>query len=188
MCWCWTGARPYLPDCEAAVAGIVNIDTAAIRRLRDALLDTGRLGPVPEPAAAGELGARRELAAKRVAPFVETMYLAMMADGAATTEEIAAVTGAARILTDGLLQEAQLEQLLAHCAAVAAEHGVSSRLQMLGARLCADRMDRETAFSLAAAVAMADKQLDPRESELINDVAEWYGISSRRLGELLGEH
>lgn len=187
MCWCLTGDRPYRPDCEAAVVRTVNIDTAAIRRLRDALLESGRLDPAPESAGAGELEARRELAAKRVAPFVETMYLAMMADGAATAEEMVAVTSAARILTDGLLQEAQLEQLLAHCAAVASEHGVSSRLQMLGARLCADRMDRETAFSLAAAVAMADKQLDPRESELISDVAEWYGISSRRLGELLGE-
>ena len=65
------------------------------------------------------------------------------------------------------------------------EQGVGARLQAVGGRICADRTDRETAFTLAAAVALADNRLLDEESLLVGSIAEWYGISDRRCAQIL---
>lgn len=159
------------------------IDTDVIRRLRDALLAEG-LSDAAQ--AADAIASRRDAALARVAPFAETMYLVMIADGHSTDEELTSVRGAIRILTQGLLNDADLEALLQRCDAAVSERGAAHLLQVLGGRLCANRSDRETAFTLAAAVAMADDDIAAEESEMIDNVAEWFGVSSRRAGELLG--
>jgi uncharacterized tellurite resistance protein B-like protein len=165
----------------------VNIDTGKIRRLRDALVEGGRLAPATylqgdRPADRGRLAAL-----DRVAPFVETMYLMMMVDGAGDQPEQEAIRGAMRVLTHGLVDDEGLEELTRHCERQVREQGIEARLQAIGSRICADRLDRETAFSLAAAMALADNRVVTEESLLVASIAEWFGVSGKRCRELLQE-
>jgi uncharacterized tellurite resistance protein B-like protein len=165
----------------------VNIDTGRIRRLRDALVESGRLqAPVDlqgdRPATRGRLAAL-----DRVAPFVETMHLMMMVDGKGDKAEQEAIRGAMRVLTHGLLDDAELGELTQHIEQQVRDQGIEARLQAIGSRLCADRLDRETAFSLAAAMALADGRVVTEESLLVASIAEWFGVSGKRCREILQE-
>jgi uncharacterized tellurite resistance protein B-like protein len=162
----------------------MEIDTQTIRRLRDALIEGG-VQPAASNAAASAPG--RQASLERVAPFVETMFLMMVADGHHDANEEAAIRGAMRTLTHGLLDDAELDSLLEACAGRLAEQGVEARLQAVGNRICADRVDRETGFTLAAAIALADSEVAIEESALLVSIAEWYGISTRRRREILGQ-
>lgn len=164
----------------------MNIDTRTVRRLRDALIENGRLAGGQQAAVDGRAGGPgKEASIKRVTPFVETMYLMMTADGLHDDDENAAIRGAMRTLTHGLLDEADLEQLLQACAELVSTQGIEARLQAIGNRICADRADRETGFTLAAAVALADENVAAEESTLLASIAEWFGLSSRRSQEIL---
>lgn len=164
----------------------MDIDTSTIRRLRDALVEGGVLqtsnaGGLQRPASN-----RSRAAWQRVSPFIETMYLVMLADGHVDASERLAITSAARLLTGDALAESDIGELLDGCESIVREHGVEQRLQAIGARLSADRLDRETAFTLAAAVALADGAVHAAELDLVDSVAEWFGISSKRARELMG--
>ncbi len=164
----------------------MNIDTDRIRRLRDALVEGGRLAYAVDsegdrPPSRGTLAAL-----ERVAPFVETMYLMMMADGEREQPEQDAIR-AMRVLTHGLLDDGGLETLMQRFERQLHDQGVEARLQAIGGRICADRLDRETAFSLAAAMAVADDEVAKEESLLVASIAEWFGVSPRRSREILEE-
>jgi hypothetical protein len=164
----------------------LNIDTATIQRLRDALLESGR--PAPDEPATDQAeadSARAQAAVRRFAPFAETMYLMMMVDGDQNTLELDSIRGAMRILTSECLGDDVLDDIFRRCGIKVAEFGVNQCLRDIGARLSADRLDRETAFTLAAAVALADRQLLEQESSLMHSIAEWYGISGKRALQLL---
>ena len=45
--------------------------------------------------------------------------------------------------------------------------------------------EAEAAFSLAAAIALADDSVHESENEFINQLAEWFGISAKRADEIL---
>lgn len=161
-----------------------NIDTQTIRRLRDALIENGRLGSdVPDSGQAND--DRQQTAINRVAPFVETMYLVMIADGHEADTEKEVILGALSMLTHGFLDSTALDSIVEHSAKATENQGVEQRLQTIGAQISAQRQDRETAFTLAAAVALADEQLDHREDSLIESIAEWYGVSTKRCNEIL---
>ena len=160
----------------------MHIDTQTIRRLRDALMEGGRLDS-GSPATSNSNASQASMS--RVAPFVETMYLVMIADGDQDDDEKAVIRGAMRTLAGDLLDDASFDGLLAACGERLQEQGVEARLQAIGQRICADRVERETGFSLAAAVALADQQVAAEETELLTSIAEWYGVSSRRSHELL---
>lgn len=161
---------------------MIDIDTAAIRRMRDYFLDM-------ENAVQHEAEALSESAAeavlRRAEPFAETMYLVMMADGSSGQEERLALAGARRVLTQGAASDGVIEELLSGFAANLEEFGAEHRLRQLGAHLSANAEDRETAFSLGAVVALADRSVDVRESEFIQIIAEYYGISGKRVDALL---
>jgi hypothetical protein len=164
----------------------LNIDTATIQRLRDALLENG--SPRPDEPATEQAEADSTLARaalRRFAPFAETMYLMMMVDGDQNTSELDSIRGAMRILTNECLGDDALDDIFRRCGLNVAEFGVNHCLRDIGARLSADRLDRETAFTLAAAVALADRQLLKQESSLMHSIAEWYGISGKRALQLL---
>ena len=165
----------------------MEIDTNTIRRLRDALLTSGQVeqSGTTGPAGAMRMDSMSQASEHRVLPFIETMYLMMASDGEADSTEYDVIRGALRVLTHGLLDEAVLEQMLQNCEIQAREQGVEVRLQSVGSRICADRNDRETAFTLAAAVALADDRLLDEESLLVGSIAEWYGISERRCKQIL---
>ena len=161
---------------------MIDIDTAAIRRLRDYFLDTdtstvSEAPALPEAALAAVL--------RRAEPFAETMSLMMMADGSAGDEEWRTLAGAFHVLTQGAATDAMVAEMLETFAENLQRQGAISRLQQIGAQLSANVEDRETAFSLGAVVALADRTVDVRESELIQVLAEYYGISNRRVDALL---
>lgn len=164
----------------------MDIDTATVRRLRDALLVCGQQeGSVRADGGARPRDRGRQAALERVAPFVETMYLMMMVDGEADGQERIALRGALLALTDGLLESEVLDELLQRCCLAVAEQGVEARLQAIGSRICANRQDRELAFTLAAAVALADGAVADEESLLVRSIGEWFGVSTRRCHEIL---
>jgi len=164
----------------------VNLNTAIVQRLRDALVHSGSTAP----AADGEIpypegDPRRDAALERFYPFAETLYLVMMIDGDADASELDAIRGAMRILSNGLLSDSTLDAIFQRCTERAAARGAAACLREVGARLAGDRLDRETAFTLAAAVALADNELRAAESAMIDDICEWFGISGRRAQALL---
>lgn len=159
----------------------LEVNTATIRRLRDALIENGQLAAAKKSEADPiPMGPREEATLKRVAPFAETMYLMMMADGEADKAEMDAIRGAFAMLTDGFIEPSTLDQLWQGFDDTTTAQGVEFRLQSLGAQLSADRQDRESAFTLAAAVAVADNQVVAGETDLMSNIAEWFGISNKR--------
>lgn len=169
----------------------MDIDTHAIRRLRDYLL--AHPEPVhPEPAdpdAADRTKAADpwvgSAIARRVEPFAETMFLVMMADGEPGAAERQALLGALNVLTDGQVSIGMLEEMLDRFGAEAHRDGVEARIARLGARLGADQDERETAFTLAAAIALADERVHAQEHHALSLIREYYGVSDRRMAVLL---
>jgi uncharacterized tellurite resistance protein B-like protein len=165
----------------------MHIDTEAIRRLRDHLLEHAatakRASPDP-PGATGEPGLDSAIA-RRMEPFAETMFLVMMADGEPGAAERHALLAALEILTGSQMSAAQLEAMLDRFAAAADRDGIEERIAQLGARLGADQDERETAFTLAAAIALADDHVHVEENQTLLLIREYYGVSARRMAALL---
>jgi len=162
----------------------MNIDTRAIRRLRDYLLTHPE--PVePADSAGGERQPAASAMIRRIEPFAETMFLVMMADGDPGEGERRALLGALTVLTEGQISAGQLAAMLDRFAADAAREGVEARIARLGAYLSADRDERETAFTLAAAIALADDHVHAHESHALALIREYYGISDQRMAALL---
>lgn len=163
------------------------IDTRVIERLRDQLLDRG----APSVVAPGALDlesaapyARAALA--RVTPLAELLFLMMAADGHVDERELAAIRGAVRALTDGLLPGATAAALVERFRDALDREGLDERLGEVTAALAADRDDAEVGVMLAAAVALADGHVDARERALFDEVVSHLGVSARRVAELLG--
>lgn len=161
----------------------MNIDTATIQRLRDALLDAGR---AEQGIGGNETGVdHRQQTIDRFSPFAEVMFLVAMADGYEDPAELDALRGAMHLLTANQLSDDTLTDIYQRCRHDVSELGAQRCLERIGSRLAGDRLDRETAFSLAAAVALADKQLHGDEMALMGDVAEYLGISNSAAKRLL---
>ncbi|MEB2311288.1 MAG: TerB family tellurite resistance protein [Sorangiineae bacterium] len=171
----------------------MKIETATIRRLRDALLQSGRrpstvLSSAYETLArAGMLSPEESLALNRVDPLAETMFLMMSADGKVEEAELDAIRGAIRGLTDNLLRSGTINVMLENYAARLAEQGRDARLQEIAEEVAEEPSEAEGAFALAAAVALADDEIADEENELINQLAEWFGIAEERTNEILDQ-
>jgi uncharacterized tellurite resistance protein B-like protein len=116
----------------------------------------------------------------RVEPFAETMYLVMIADGDPAPAEQDALAAAFEILTDARVGRAVIDELIEQFRANVARYGIEARLEQIGARLGADRDDREIAWTLAAAMALADDQIDASENKVVAWAQEYFGITDRR--------
>ena len=165
----------------------MDINTGTIQRLRDALVEGGRLAHRDGAGVHDEHAGRTHAALERFYPFAETLYLVMMIDEHADDAELDAIRGAMRILSNGSLSDGMLDDIFQRCAQRASQRGVENCLQEIGAHLASDRLDRETAFTLAAAVALADEQLHGTESALMRSIAEWFGVSDKRAAALLAD-
>ena len=161
----------------------LNIDTATIQRLRDALLDAGRAGPGAADSNAGV--DHRQQTIDRFSPFAELMFLVAMADGHEDPAELDALRGAMHLLTANQLSDETLTDIYQRCRHDVSELGAQRCLERIGSLLTRDRQDRETAFSLAAAVALADNKLLGEETALMGDVAEYLGVSNSAAKRLL---
>ncbi len=162
----------------------MNIDTDAIRRLRDHLLahdDKPGAGDANRPAAS-----QREALIRRVDPFVETMYLVMIADGTPADVERKALVAAIDILTNGILSSADIESMVDRFEENVTSSGAEARFEQLGSRICVDRDDRETAFSLGAVIALADEKVEVSENRALKWIRQYYGVSERQAAAILG--
>jgi uncharacterized tellurite resistance protein B-like protein len=161
----------------------VDIDTTAIRRLRDRLLSRVDVGAGDEVAAREH--ALHDAIRRRVEPFAETMYLVMIADGDPALVERKTLAAAIDVLTDGQLSAGDVDAMLQRFDENARRDGSEARVAQLGDRISNDRDDRETAFALGAVVALADDHVHVLENRVLEWIKEHYGISDRQMAKLL---
>ncbi|MDX2052775.1 MAG: TerB family tellurite resistance protein [Polyangiaceae bacterium] len=171
----------------------MELRTGTISRLRDALLQSGRrpsivVSPAYETLTREGLLSIDELAAlTRVDPLAETMFLMMSVDGRVEEAEIVALRGAIRGLTDNLLRSGTIKVMVENYQQRLAEQGRDARLQEIAEELADEPSEAEGAFALAAAIALADDNVAPEENALINQLADWFGISEARADEILDQ-
>lgn len=171
----------------------MRIRTATILRLRDALLESGRrpsavISSAYETLArAGLLTPEEAHAVARVEPLAEVMFLMMAADGEYGDAERDAIRGAVRGLTDNQLHSGTIDVMLEQFAARVSQQGRLRRLQEIASELAEHRSDAESAFVLAAAVAVADDHVADEENAFLNLLAQWLQVSPARASELLDE-
>jgi tellurite resistance protein len=171
----------------------MKIETATIRRLRDALLKSGRRDTEVRSSAyeiltrEGLLSAEETEAVDQVGPIAETMYLMMCADGTITDDERDTLVGAIRGLTGNLLQDGTINVMVERYQQAVRTHGRDARLQEIAHRLSDKRSDAESAFALAAAVALADDSVADAEREFITRLAEWLNITPERASAIVNE-
>lgn len=171
----------------------MKIKTVTIERLRDALLQSGRRPSVVLSSAyetltrEGLLSPEEAGALNRVDPLAEAMFLMMSADGEVAEVERDAVRGAIRGLTDNLLRSGTINVMLENYAKRLAEQGRDARLQEIASDIAEETSEAEGAFALSAAIALADERITDEENSFINQLAEWFGISSARSREILDQ-
>lgn len=171
----------------------MKIQTVTITRLRDALLQSGRRPSLLLSSAyetltrEGLLSPEEVSALNRVDPLAETMFLMMAADGTLAEQELDAVRGAIRGLTDNILRSGTIKVMLENYEKRLKTDGREERLRQIAEELSEDPSEAEGAFALAAAVALADDSVADEENAFINQLAEWFGISPERASEILDQ-
>lgn len=171
----------------------MQLRTATILRLRDAMLESGRRPSAVVSSAyetltrAGMLSAEETHALTRVEPLAEVMFLMSSADGNLAEEEREAVRGAIRGLADNRLRSGTINVMFENFAERLQQQGRDQRLHDIAQELAEHRSDAESAFVLAAAIALADDQVADEENAFINQLAEWLEIPSERSNELLDQ-
>jgi tellurite resistance protein len=171
----------------------MKIQTATIERLRDALLQSGRRPSTVLSSAyetltrEGLLSPEEASALNRVDPLAEAMFLMMSVDGRVADEERDAVRGAIRGLTDDLLRSGTINVMLENYEQRLREHGKDARLQEIASEIAEETSEAEGAFALSAAIALADDEITEEENAFINQLAEWFGITPERAGEILDQ-
>lgn len=169
----------------------IAIHTRTIERLRDTLRESGQRpsmvlsGAYETLARAGLLSLEEQMAIARVEPLGEIMYLMMAADGDVADVERDVLRGAIRGLTDDGVRSGTLKVMLERFERDALAYGRDARLAELTSLLVDDRAGAEGAFVLAAAVAFADGEIRPEESDVIDTLAARLAISEERANQLL---
>lgn len=170
---------------------IMRIRTGTIERLRDALLESGRRGggvlssAYETLAREGLLHDEEAEALERVDPVAETMFLMMAADGTLTESEHEAIRGAIRGLTGEVLHGGTINFMLETYAGRLKAQGREARLKEIAHGLAREPSEAESAFALAAAVALADDQVADEEDHFIDELARWFGFSEEEADAIL---
>jgi tellurite resistance protein len=171
----------------------VKLKTRTIERLRDALLESGRRPSVVVSSAyetltrEGLLSPEEIAALNRVDPLAETMFLMMAADGKLTSDEHDAVRGGIRGLTDDVLRVGTINVMLENYQRRLKAEGRDERLRQIAESIAEQPSEAESAFALAAAVALADDDVAEEENAFINQLANWFGIGPERAAALLDQ-
>ncbi len=171
----------------------MKLETITIKRLRDALLQSGRrpsvvLSPAYETLTReGLLSAEEMTALTRVDPLGETMFLMMSVDGRIDDAERDAVRGAIRGLSDGILRSGTINVMIENYAKRLEESNRDQRLHEIAEEISSEPSEAEGAFALAAAIALADDEVTEEENAFINQLADWFGISEERANEILDQ-
>ncbi len=171
----------------------MKLKTKTILRLRDALLQSGRRPSFVASSAyetltrEGLLSSEEVGALNRVEPLAETMFLMMSADNKVTDTEREAVRGAIRGLTNSGLRTGTINVMLENYQKRLEADGRDERLRQIAETIAEEPTEAESAFALAAAVALADDEVADEENALINQLAEWFGITPERTAEILDQ-
>lgn len=171
----------------------MKLKTKTILRLRDALLQSGRRPSFVASSAyetltrEGLLSPEEVGALTRVDPVAETMFLMMAADNKVTDTEREAVRGAIRGLTNSGLRTGTINVMLENYERRLATDGRETRLREIAETIAEEPTEAESAFALAAAVALADDEVADEENAFINQLAEWFGLSPERSAEILDQ-
>jgi tellurite resistance protein len=172
---------------------LVKLKTRTIERLRDALLQSGRRPSLVASSAyevltrEGLLSPEEITALNRVDPLAETMFLMMAADGKLTKDEQDAVRGGIRGLTDDALHSGTISVMLENYQRRLDEEGRDERLRQIADSIADQPSEAESAFALAAAVALADDDVAEEENAFINQLAGWFGIDPERSSAILDQ-
>jgi tellurite resistance protein len=169
----------------------MRIRTGTIERLRDALLESGRRDAVVLSSAyetlarQGLLNDEEAAALKRIDAVAETMFLMMAADGQVAESERDAVRGAIRGLTGDVLNSGIVNVMLESYATRLREQGREQRLRQIASSVSSEASEAESAFALAAAVALADNEVADEENHLIDELARYFGFSEAQADSIL---
>ena len=171
----------------------MKLKTRTIERLRDALLESGRRPSVVMSSAyetltrEGLLSPEEVAALNRVDPLAETMFLMMAADGTLSDVEQEAVRGGIRGLTDDALRTGTITVMIENYQRRLEAEGRDERLRQIAEQISEETSDAESAFALAAAVALADDDVSEEENAFINQLAGWFGIDPERSTAILDQ-
>jgi uncharacterized tellurite resistance protein B-like protein len=167
---------------------MIKLQPKTLERIRDHFREVGQPASVAftRPLQADDPFAGDIDATRRFAALYEVMFLMIAADGVLADEEREVLRGAARGLTDGAVRTAYLDKLAEDCKAKAGE-GRAARIAAIVPVLQEDDALVEAAFSLAAAIAFADNDIQDEENELINELAEALGLDGDRAEALLSQ-
>ncbi|MFO0554981.1 MAG: hypothetical protein U0271_41775 [Polyangiaceae bacterium] len=165
---------------------MIKLQPKTLERIRDHFRDVGQPASVAftRPLADSDPFASDPDAKRRFEALFEAMFLMVAADGKIEDAEREVLRGAVRGLTDGAVRSVHIDKLIEQCKAALAQ-GTPARLKALAPILQEDPALVEAAFSLSAALAFADSAIGDEENELINDMAEAFGIDGDRAEELL---
>lgn len=171
----------------------MKIRTRTIERLRDALLASGRKESSVRSSAyetlarQGLLSQDEKDALARVDAVAETMFLMMAADELVSDTELAAVRGAIRGLTGEVLTDGTIKVMIEGYALRLRDQGRAARLQAIARSMISDPNEAESAFALAAAVALADNEVAEAENNFISELAGWFGFDEARANAILDQ-
>jgi tellurite resistance protein len=171
----------------------MKLRTRTIERLRDALLQSGRRAS-PVTSSAYETLARQGLlnddekaAVARVDAAAETMFLVMAADELIAEAEMAAIRGAIRGLTGDVLGDGIIKVMIEDFALRLKAEGRAARLSAIAKAVTRDRNEAESAFALAAAVAIADDEITPTEDAFVAELARAFGFTDETVRRILDQ-
>jgi tellurite resistance protein len=148
-----------------------------LTQLRDVLLDRGQVGSEAPP----ELRS-----APRFGSLPPKALLVRKNAGEVGESEEAAIRGVAKTLNSHLEDE-HLTLLLRRFDESLSQQGLEERLSEVTTSIAVDKVSAESAYTLAAAVAVANGTVSAQEQDLLREVAALLGISPRRALELSGQ-
>lgn len=165
---------------------MIQLRDKTLARIRDELLEVGQPPSVHFMRAAAEDDpfAGDPDAKKRFEALFEVMCLMVMADGKVTDTERDVLRGAVRGLTQHAVRTHHIEKLFDQCQELA-KQGLEARLAAVAPTLKEDPALIDAAFSLAAALAFADDEIEDSENEVINALADALELDGDRATELL---
>jgi uncharacterized tellurite resistance protein B-like protein len=165
---------------------MIKLQPKTLERIRDHFREVGQPASVAftRPAQLDDPFTGDPDAKRRFEALFESMFLMIGADGDVAESEREVLRGAVRGLTDNAVRTAHIDEMFEGCKARVGE-GIDKRLAAIAPILQEDAALVEAAFSLSAAVAFADSEIKDEENELINKMAEAFGIDGDRADELL---
>jgi tellurite resistance protein len=120
-------------------------------------------------------------------PFVETMYIMMVADRRVMNVERQVLRGALAILSDEKVRTRHMEAMLDAAARNVAAEGAEKRLKKVLPQLAQEPKKAESAALVAAAIAAADDRVVPEEYALLERLFKDLDIDEARSQQILAQ-